>query len=103
MARKPKDPSGEIQTEKLVANVTPTLKKKFEILCEIKGQNVNTILNQFLLNAVNKYEGQIQQALTAKDTYTEKINQIRLQDNAEIDTEFIVASMDEATTTDNQK
>lgn len=80
MARKPKSSDGAKQTEKLIANVTPAIKTEFEMLCELKKENVNTILNWLISAAIDKYKTQIKQALEVKDDYERKIKQIGLQE-----------------------
>lgn len=80
MGRKRKDPNGEILSERIVVNVTPTVKKEFEALTKILGTNANQFLTDFILQSIAPYQKKIEAVLELDNEYETKFNSILAQD-----------------------
>ena len=77
---KRKAANGELQSEKIIANVTPTLKQKFLALVKIKGTNANELLTALIVNEISANEKKIADLIQLDLDYKKKFSAILAQD-----------------------
>ena len=77
---KRKAANGELQSEKIIANVTPTLKQKFLALVKIKGTNANELLTALIENEILANEKKIANLIQLDLDYKKKFSAILAQD-----------------------
>ena len=76
---KRKAANGELQSEKIIANVTPTLKQKFLALVKIKETNANELLTALIENEISLNEKPISKSIQLDDDYKKKLAAIRAE------------------------
>lgn len=77
---KRKAENGEKQSEKLIVNLTPTLKRNWDALIKLKGKNTNELLTSLIENAIAENKPQIDKILKLDAQYNEDFNAILAQD-----------------------
>lgn len=77
---KRKAANGELQSEKIIANVTPSLKQKFLALVKIKGTNSNELLTALIENEISLNEKKIADLIQLDSDYKKKFSAILAQD-----------------------
>lgn len=77
---KRKASNGELQSEKLIANVTPTLKQKFLALVKIKGTNTNEYLTSLIDKEISANEKKIADLIQLDEDYKKKFSAILAQE-----------------------
>ena len=77
---KRKAENGEKQSEKLIVNLTPTLKRNWDALIKLKGKNTNELLTSLIENAIAENKTQIDKILKLDAQYNEDFNAILAQD-----------------------